>query len=90
MPSLPTSRPSRCDLNFEPGPGQERIDRAGVLVEFESIRDHGPTVDDSLREQREGSLEAVEDGHGADDLDLVVVDLEGRLIVDVISAAVRQ
>src|SRR5437899_10361188 len=78
MPFLSTSRPSWCDLNFEPAPGQERIDRAGVLVELESIRDHCLAVDDALGEQRERPLEAVEYGHRADDLDLVVVDLEGR------------
>src|SRR6202171_6760052 len=81
MPSLLTSVSSVSswgDLNFQPAAGQERVDRAGVFVELESVRDHGLAVDDAFREQRERPLEAVEDRPRPDDLDLVVVDLERR------------
>src|SRR5260221_2711512 len=78
MPSLLHLGHLGRDLNLEPTAGEESIDRALVLVEPESIRDHGLGIDDALGEHGEGALEAVEDRHRADDLDLVVVDAKSR------------
>src|ERR1700682_3491275 len=36
-----------CDLDLEPASGEKRVDSALILVELESIRDHGFAIDDA-------------------------------------------
>src|SRR5579859_2182540 len=75
---MPIPPPSWCDLNFEPSARAERFYRLHVLIKRKSVRDHRLAVDDAFDKQRECSLEAVQNGHRTDDLDLVVVDTKRR------------
>src|SRR5690606_1562811 len=63
-------------LEFAPGPRTEQCDRLLVLLEPEGVADHRLGVDHALGHEVDGAAEAVEHGHGADDVDLVLVDPE--------------
>ena len=71
------SRPGRRHLDLQPVALPERVDGIRVRVERVSMRQHRLAVDDALDQQVTCPLEAVEDSHGADDVDLVVVHPEG-------------
>src|SRR2546428_11234609 len=65
-------------LDFQSASAEKGVDRLRIFFERNPIRDHRLTVDAPLLEQRKRPLEAVEDRHRADDLDLVVADAKRR------------
>src|SRR5437879_3653283 len=77
-PGSSLGRRRGCDLNFQPEPTLESPDGLLVIIERESMADHGLTIDDTPHHECQRPFEAVEHGHRPDDADLVSIDVERR------------
>src|SRR5438094_2743610 len=77
-PGLSLGRHRGCDLNLQPESTSKGVDGLLVIVECESMADHGLAVDDTPHHQCQRPFEAVEHRHRPDDPDLVPIDVEPR------------